>query len=57
MLAFFEVPDGSNLEILGGMALYVAVSIAVFATLNAFFKTSTHTITSLFGAIAFAIFY
>ena len=39
------------------MALYVAISIAVFATLNAFVKTSTHTITSLFGATAFAIFY
>src|SRR4051794_29994451 len=57
VLSFFEVPDGSNLEILGGMALYVAISIAVFATLNAFVKTSTHTITSLFGATAFGIFY
>src|SRR5215218_2702420 len=57
VLSFFEVPNGSNLEILGGMALYVAVSIAAFATLNAFLKTSTHTITSLFGAIAFSIFY
>jgi len=57
VLSFFEVPNGSNLEILGGMALYVAISIAVFATLNAFVKTSTHTITSLFGATAFAIFY
>ena len=34
-----------------------AVSLAVFATLTTFFKTSAHTITSLFGAIAFAIFY
>src|SRR3954452_20647146 len=57
VLSFFEVPDGSKLEILGGMALYVAISIAVFATLNAFVKTSTHTITSLFGALAFGIFY
>src|SRR5689334_20270687 len=57
VLSFFEVPQGSNLEILGGMAVYVAISIAVFATLNAFWKTSTHTITSLFGAIAFSIFY
>ena len=57
VLAFFEVPTGSKLEILGQMALFVAVSIAVFATLNAFLKTSTHTITGLFGATAFAIFY
>ena len=57
VLSFFEVPSGSKLEILGGMALYMAVSIALFATLNAFVKTSTHTITSLFGAIAFGIFY
>src|SRR4051794_20647876 len=57
VLAFFEVPNGSNLEILAQMALFMAVSIAAFATLNAFVKTSTHTITSLFGAIAFSIFY
>src|SRR4051794_5489032 len=57
VLSFFEVPGGSKLEILGQMALYVAVSIAIFATLNAFVKTSTHTITSLFGAAAFGIFY
>src|SRR4051812_32932075 len=57
VLSFFEVPGGSRLEILGGMAVYVAVSIALFATLNAFVKTSTHTITSLFGATAFGIFY
>lgn len=39
------------------MALTAAASLAVFATLTTFFKTSAHTITSLFGATAFAIFY
>src|SRR3954451_10701921 len=39
------------------MALYAAVSLAAFRLLNAFVKTSTHTITALFGATAFAIFY
>src|SRR4051812_4900093 len=57
VLAFFEVPNTKNLAMLGEMALYVAVSVAAFAVLNAFIKTSTHTITALFGATAFAIFY
>lgn len=39
------------------MALSIAASLAVFATLTTFFKTSAHTITSLFGAVAFSIFY
>lgn len=47
---FFAVP-------LEQMVLTVAVSLAVFATLITFFKTSAHTITSLFGAVAFGIFY
>ena len=38
--AFFDVPDGPALEILGGMALYVAVSIASFALLDSFVKVS-----------------
>ena len=50
VLGFFAVPVEQ-------MALTDAVSLAVFATLTTFFKTSAHTITSLFGATAFAIFY
>ncbi|MDA0165275.1 FAD-dependent oxidoreductase [Solirubrobacter ginsenosidimutans] len=42
---------------LGWMAVAVAISIASFATLIAFWKTSAHTITSLYGAVAFSIFY
>lgn len=42
---------------LGGMALSAAVSAAVFATLTTFYKASAHRITSLFGAVAFSIFY
>src|SRR3954447_25529401 len=57
VLAFFKVPSGSHLHILGEMALYVAVSLASFALLNAFIKTSTHTITALYGGVAFSIFY
>ena len=52
-LALLRGPDGSNLEILGGMALYVAISIAGFATLNAFLKTQHAHDHALFGAIAF----
>src|SRR3954469_18515360 len=57
VLSFFAVPNGSALEILGPMALYVAVSIASFAALNAFLKVSTHTLTALYGAVAFSLFY
>lgn len=39
------------------MALTTAVSLALFATLTTFYKTSAHTLTSLFGATAFALFY
>ena len=57
VLAFFKVPSGSHLHILGEMALYVAVSLASFALFNAFIKTSTHTLTALYGGVAFSIFY
>ena len=50
VLGFFAVPVEQ-------MALTTAVSLAVFATLTTFYKTSVHTITSLFGAVAFSIFY
>jgi nitrite reductase (NADH) large subunit len=57
VLAFFVVPEGSALGILGAMALIVAASIASFAALITFFKGSVHTITSLYGAVAFSLFY
>src|SRR3954462_6109765 len=57
VLSFFAVPNGSGLEVLGQMALYVPVSIASFAALNAFLKVSTHTLTALYGAVAFSLFY
>ena len=57
VLGFFAVPDGPWHEVLGGIALCVAVSIASFAVLSTFVKTSPHTLTSLYGAVAFGIFY
>ena len=39
------------------MAVCVAAGVASFATLIAFWKTSAHTITSLYGAVAFSLFY
>ena len=57
VLGFFAIPDGPWHEVLGGIALCVAVSIASFAVLSTFVKTSPHTLTSLYGAVAFGIFY
>jgi hypothetical protein len=57
VLSFFVVPHASAPAIIGAMALYMAVSLALFTVLGTFVKTSPHTLTSLFGAIAFSIFY
>src|SRR3954465_14884691 len=57
VFGFFAVPGGAALEILAGMLLCVAVSVASFALLTTFVKRSTHTMTSLYGALAFTIFY
>jgi NADPH-dependent 2,4-dienoyl-CoA reductase/sulfur reductase-like enzyme/ferredoxin len=57
VLGFFAIPDGRWHAVLGGIALCVAVSIASFAVLSTFVKTSPHTLTSLYGAVAFGIFY
>src|SRR3954447_16056186 len=57
ILGFFVVPDGPALEVLGGLAVCIAASLASFATLISFWKTSAHTITSLYGAVAFCLFY
>ena len=39
------------------MALFVAASIASFALLGTFVKRTPHTLTSLYGAVAFSLFY
>ena len=57
IVGFFVVPDGSAAYVLGWMAICVAAGVASFATLIAFWKTSAHTITSLYGAVAFSLFY
>ena len=57
IVGFFVVPDGPALDVLGWMAVCVAAGVASFATLIAFWKTSAHTITSLYGAVAFSLFY
>lgn len=57
VLSFFLVPRHPALGGLGWMAIYMAASVAVFTVLVTFVKTSVHVITSLYGAIAFSIFY
>jgi NADPH-dependent 2,4-dienoyl-CoA reductase/sulfur reductase-like enzyme/ferredoxin len=54
---FFLVPEGPKVEILAGMALFAAVSVASFALLSTFVKRTPHTLTSLYGAVAFSLFY
>ena len=58
--AFFHVPEypsASIGEILGRIAVYMLVSAGSFLILATFFKGSTHKLTTLYGAIAFSIFY
>ena len=58
VLGFFAVPDGPKLEIVGGMALYVAGELASLrARSTRSCKRTPHTLTSLFGAVAFSLFY
>ena len=61
VLAFFEVPEAPDAigvpEMLGRVALYMAVSIASFQLLSSFVKVSAHKLTTLYGALAFNIFY
>ena len=61
VLAFFEVPEAPDAigvpEMLGRVALYMAVSIASFQLLSAFVKVSAHKLTTLYGALAFNVFY
>ncbi|WP_053227229.1 FAD-dependent oxidoreductase [Solirubrobacter soli] len=51
IVGFFATPN------VGWMAVAVAISIASFATLVTFWKTSAHRLTSLYGAVAFSLFY
>jgi NADPH-dependent 2,4-dienoyl-CoA reductase/sulfur reductase-like enzyme/ferredoxin len=61
VLAFFEVPEAPDAipvgEMLGQVALYMAASLASFVLLDSFVKVSTHKLTTLFGALAFNVFY
>ena len=61
VLAFFEVPEAPDAigvpEMLGRVALYMAVSVASFQLLSSFVKVSAHKLTTLYGAAAFNIFY
>ena len=61
VLAFFEVPEAPDAigvpEMLGRVALYMAVSVASFQLLSSFVKVSAHKLTTLYGALAFNVFY
>jgi nitrite reductase (NADH) large subunit len=57
VLGFFVVPNGSALSILGGMAVCTTAALASYALLTTFVKRSAHTFTTLYGAIAFSLFY
>ena len=55
VLGFFDVPRASSRSSADG-ALHRG-QLAAFATLTTFVKISAHTITTLYGAIAFSLFY
>jgi NADPH-dependent 2,4-dienoyl-CoA reductase/sulfur reductase-like enzyme/ferredoxin len=55
ILAFFTADEG--VSALPQIALYMAISVASFALVQTFVKVSAHTITTLYGAIAFSLFY
>jgi nitrite reductase (NADH) large subunit len=61
VLAFFEVPEAPDAipvwEMVGQVALYMAASVASFVLLDSFVKVTTHKLTTLYGALAFNIFY
>ena len=61
VLAFFEVPEAPDAipvaEMVGRVALYMAASVASFVLLDSFVKVTTHKLTTLYGALAFNIFY
>src|SRR5262249_56479139 len=55
IVAFFTADEG--VSALPQIALFMAISVASFALLQTFVKVSAHTITTLYGAIAFSLFY
>jgi NADPH-dependent 2,4-dienoyl-CoA reductase/sulfur reductase-like enzyme len=61
VLAFFEMPEAPDAigvpEMLGRVALYMAVSVASFQLLSSFVKVSAHKLTTLYGALGFNLFY
>jgi nitrite reductase (NADH) large subunit len=61
VLAFFTLPEARSAAEIGGLygqfALYLAGSIAAFFALDALLKVSSHTITTVFAATGFALFY
>jgi nitrite reductase (NADH) large subunit len=60
ILGFFRapsVPTASIGLIYGELALYVAVSVAIFVLIDAFIGVSTHKVTTLYAVAALSIFY
>jgi nitrite reductase (NADH) large subunit len=60
VLAFFTVPEApaiSDGEMVARVLGYMAVSAASFWVLDSFVKVSSHTLTTLYGAAAFILFY
>ena len=56
VLAFFTVP-GDGWAMVASVLAYMAVSAASFWVLDSFVKVSSHTLTTLYGALAFCLFY
>ncbi len=57
VLSFFVIPRSHALAGLLTGLLFMAVSVALFTLVSTFWKTSSHNVTALFGALAFVIFY
>jgi NADPH-dependent 2,4-dienoyl-CoA reductase/sulfur reductase-like enzyme/ferredoxin len=61
VLAFFNLPEARGGEeiasLYGQLAVYLAASVALFYTLDALLKVSSHKLTALYGAVGFSLFY
>jgi NADPH-dependent 2,4-dienoyl-CoA reductase/sulfur reductase-like enzyme/ferredoxin len=61
VVAFFTLPEARGSEeiaaLYGQLALTLAVSVAVFYAVDSLLKVSTHTVTTLFAATGFSLFY
>jgi NADPH-dependent 2,4-dienoyl-CoA reductase/sulfur reductase-like enzyme/ferredoxin len=61
VLAFFNLPEARSgteiAELYGQFALYLASSVAAFYALDSLLKVSSHTLTTVFAATGFALFY